>query len=82
MPNKGGYDMINQDKKMCPICHKYIDGYEMYCDCGYEFGSNHCTNPNCRKVCGDFTSFCSECGCETENYLNGDIGCAVPTNVS
>lgn len=73
--------MGEQDKKQCPICHKYTEDYEMYCDCGYEFGSNRCTNPECRSFCGDNIGFCPDCGFETENYMNGYIA-GIPTNIS
>lgn len=69
------------ETRECPICHRHIDIYEMYCICGYEFGGNRCTNSDCGTPCGDFTSFCSNCGSETENYLEGYIG-GIPTNVS
>ena len=72
----------NKNTKMCPLCHKSVVDFEMYCNCGYEFGSNKCSNPNCKYVCGDFTTFCPICGSETDNYLNGDIGIAVPTNIT
>lgn len=71
---------IVMNEKRCPICHRCIDEYEMNCICGYEFGSNRCTNPQCRMCCGDFVSFCSNCGWTTENYLNGYIQ-GIPTNV-
>lgn len=72
----------DKNKKFCPVCRMSTSDYEMYCICGYEFGSNRCTNPYCKKICGDFVCFCPNCGTETENYLNGDIGIAVPTNVT
>lgn len=62
------------ETKRCPICHSESDLYEGYCRCGYEFGGNRCTNPSCRKACGDYTSFCPLCGSETQNYLDGYIG--------
>lgn len=64
-------ELLEAETKECPICHRHIDIFIMYCKCGYEFGGNRCTNPDCRKPCGDFTSFCSDCGCETQNYLDG-----------
>ncbi len=64
----------------CPICHRNLDDYEMYCICGYEFGSNRCANPQCRVRCGDYISFCIKCGSETNNYINGYIQ-GIPTNV-
>lgn len=36
--------------KQCPICK---ESSEMYCSCGYEFGGNRCTNPNCKQACDD-----------------------------
>ena len=61
------------NKKRCPTCHKIVEDYEMYCACGYEFGSNRCTNPSCKMKCGDNVGFCLECGWQTENYEKGDI---------
>lgn len=52
--------------KECPICHRHIDIFEMYCVCGYEFDGNRCTNPDCRKPCRDFISFYLDCGSETQ----------------
>lgn len=26
------------EMRECPVCHKHIDIFEMYCKCGYEFG--------------------------------------------
>ena len=73
---------MGSNNKICPICRLKVKDFEMYCYCGYEFGSNKCSNPDCKCACGDFTSFCPVCGFETYNYLNGDIGIAVPTNVT
>lgn len=69
------------ETRVCPICRRHIYIYEMYCICGYELGGNRCTNSDCGMSCGDFTSFCTNCGSETENYLEGFIG-GIPTNVS
>lgn len=73
--------MRNLDEKKCPICHRYVEDYETICSCGYEFGSNRCSNPNCGTACKDFASFCSLCGYETYNYLNGYIS-SILTNVT
>ena len=40
--------------KQCPICKEFSEVSEMYCSCGYEFGGNRCTNPNCKQACDDF----------------------------
>ena len=74
--------MENRNRKTCPICHRCVDNNEICCYCGYEFGSNRCSNPDCLNFCGDFIRFCPICGYETENYLNGDIGSTVATNVT
>ena len=36
--------------KQCPICKEFSEISEMYCGCGYEFGGNRCTNPNCKQA--------------------------------
>lgn len=72
---------INGNKKRCPVCHRIVDKDKLYCKCDYEFGGNRCTNPECGSDCGDFESFCPECGSETVNYMNGYIG-GIPTNVN
>ena len=68
------------NEKRCPICHRTVDDYEMYCECGYEFGSNCCTNPRCKMNCGDNIGFCPACGWQTNNYEAGYIQ-GIPTNV-
>lgn len=65
--------MKNRLENICPICHK-SSYMESTCECGYEFGGNRCTNPDCRRICKDTESFCPECGCETVNYMEGYIG--------
>lgn len=57
------------ETRECPICRRHINIYEMYCICGYEFGGNRCTNSDCGKPCGDFTSFYPDCGSEIQNFL-------------
>lgn len=69
------------ETRVCPLCRGHMSVFEMYCKCGYEFGGNRCTNPDCRKPCGDFTCFCPECGSETQNYLDGYIG-GLPTKIT
>ena len=63
--------------KQCPICK---DSSEMYCSCGYEFGGNRCTNPNCKQACDDFARLCPYCDSATQNYLDGYLQ-GIPTNV-
>ena len=53
---------------------------EMYCSCGYEFGGNRCTNPNCKQACDDFARLCPYCDSATQNYLDGFLQ-GIPTNV-
>ena len=52
----------------------------MYCSCGYEFGGNRCTNPNCKQACDDFARLCPYCDSATQNYLDGFLQ-GIPTNV-
>lgn len=78
--NRKSERRILMNEKRCPICHRCVDEYEMYCICGYEFGSNRCTNPQCRMCYGDSVGFCANSGWTTENYLNGYIQ-GIPTNV-
>ncbi len=52
----------------------------MYCSCGYEFGGNRCTNPNCKQACDDFARLCPDCDSVTQNYLDGYLQ-GIPTNV-
>lgn len=68
------------ESKQCPICKEFSEISEMYCDCGYEFGGNRCTDPECRCVCDDFTCFCPNCGSSTQNYYDGFLQ-GIPTNV-
>lgn len=63
--------------KQCPICK---ESSEMYCSCGYEFGRNRCTNPNCKQACDDFARLCPYCDSATQNYLDGYLQ-GIPTNV-
>lgn len=63
--------------KQCPICK---ESSEMYCSCGYEFGGNRCTNPNCKQACDDFARLCPYCDSATQNYLDGYLQ-GIPTNL-
>lgn len=63
--------------KQCPICK---ESSEMYCSCGYEFGGNRCTNPNCKQACDDFARLCPYFDSATQNYLDGYLQ-GIPTNV-
>ena len=63
--------------KQCPICK---ESSEMYCSCGYEFGGNSCTNPNCKQACDDFARLCPYCDSAPQNYLDGYLQ-GIPTNV-
>lgn len=63
--------------KQCPICK---ESSEIYCSCGYEFGGNRCTNPNCKQACDDFARLCPYCDSATQNYLDGYLQ-GIPTNV-
>ena len=63
--------------KQCPICK---ESSEMYCSCGYEFGGNRCTNPNCKQACDDFARLCPYCDRAPQNYLDGYLQ-GMPTNV-
>ena len=63
--------------KQCPICK---ESSEMYCSCGYEFGGNRCTNPNCKQACDDFARLCPYCDSATQNYLDSYLQ-GIPTNV-
>lgn len=63
--------------KQCPICK---ESSEMYCSCGYEFGGNRCTNPNCKQACDDFARLCPYCDSAPQNYLDGYLQ-GIPTNV-
>lgn len=71
--------LISESKrlKQCPICK---ESSEMYCSCGYEFGGNRCTNPNCKQACDDFARLCPYCDSATQNYLDGYLQ-GIPTNV-
>ena len=52
---RGGVIMSESKRlKQCPICKEFSEISEMYCSCGYEFGGNRCTNPNCKQACDDF----------------------------
>lgn len=66
--------------KQCPICQEFSEVSEMYCSCGYEFGGNRCTNPNCKQACDDFARLCPYCDSATQNYLDGYLQ-GIPTNV-
>lgn len=66
--------------KQCPICKEFSETSEMYCSCGYEFGGNRCTNPECKRACDDFTRLCPNCDNATQNYLDGFLQ-GIPTNV-
>lgn len=66
--------------KQCPICKEFSETSEMYCSCGYEFGGNRCTNPNCKQACDDFECLCPDCDSATQNYLDGYLP-GIPTNV-
>ena len=72
--------MEREDKRRCPVCHRLADDWEVCCTCGYEFGSNRCANPGCRRHCGDFTGFCPVCGSETVNFLDGYVA-GIATNL-
>ena len=63
--------------KQCPICK---ESSEMYCSCGYEFGGNRCTNPNCKQACDDFARLCPYCDSAPQNYLDGYLQ-GIPTNL-
>ena len=63
--------------KQCPICK---ESSEVYCSCGYEFGGNRCTNPNCKQACDDFARLCPYCDSATQNYLDAYLQ-GIPTNV-
>ena len=66
--------------KQCPICKEFSEVSEMYCSCGYEFGGNRCTNPNCKQACDDFECLCPYCDSATQNSLDGYLP-GIPTNV-
>ena len=66
--------------KQCPICKEFSEISEMYCSCGYEFGGNRCTNPNCKQACDDFARLCPYCDIATQNYLDGYLQ-GIPSNV-
>lgn len=38
--------------------------------CGFDFQSNRCSNPECRKPLHFSKSFCSSCGYESDFYIN------------
>lgn len=62
----------------CPICDctiKLKDEDELYgistCpSCGFDFHSNRCANPECRKHLNYRTMFCPMCGNESTFYLD------------
>lgn len=56
----------------CPICDANVKliGSSSCCHyCGFDFGSNRCSNPECRKPLRFNEMFCS-CGFESVFYLD------------
>ena len=62
----------------CPICDHMVqsktetDAHNLYlCPvCGFDFTSNRCSNPECRKPLKPYESFCTLCGYESNFYLD------------
>lgn len=62
----------------CPICDHVIQSKDetdvldlCYCPaCGFDFTSNRCSNPDCRKHLSRNVNFCQLCGYESTFYLN------------